>query len=293
MNLNALDIGEKKYSVTISWNPYTAIENVNYKISINNNVIIENLDDISNIINLNTGTFETIRVSINNISPNIHDSIIIFTRPISTPIWKVDPFGNLGLQIKENRNILNWTPSNDDDINSLIIYKTSTTPEFLIESNGMPSENIWEQEVNLKATDTTHTDVKEVFSANFCYVIKTIDSQNNYRYSYIVCDSQYKTIITENIVIENISNDINNRILINWKKYQNNDFYKYVLHRSSDKLMPEDSTEVLAEIIDHNQVIFDDRKNIGNGKTWYYKLELVNQFGLTKSSSIKSGKSRP
>ena len=55
----------------------------------------------------------------------------------------------------------------------------------------------------------------------------------------------------------------------------------------------EENRIVLADIIDAGQTIFEDRNNIGIGKTWYYQIDVHNQFGRTSKSNIKSGKSKP
>ena len=49
----------------------------------------------------------------------------------------------------------------------------------------------------------------------------------------------------------------------------------------------------LASIIDASQTVFEDRNNIGKGKTWYYQIEVHNQYGRTSESNIESGKSKP
>ena len=57
--------------------------------------------------------------------------------------------------------------------------------------------------------------------------------------------------------------------------------------------MENDSRILLAEIIDPSQTIFEDRNNIGRGITWYYQIEVHNQYGRTSESNIESGKSKP
>ena len=57
--------------------------------------------------------------------------------------------------------------------------------------------------------------------------------------------------------------------------------------------MENDSRILLAKIIDANQTIFEDRNNIGKGKSWYYQIEVHNQYGRTKESNIELGKSKP
>ena len=57
--------------------------------------------------------------------------------------------------------------------------------------------------------------------------------------------------------------------------------------------MPENSTEKLAIIIESLQTDYHDRKNTSDGKKWYYKIEIQNQYGESEFSEIKEGMTRP
>ena len=290
-SMDLISSNDDKYSITVNWSPFTGEFN-NYNLSSDDILLSETTSDTFLTISVVPGTFTTATLTIDS-DPVTTDNIIIFSRPVAAPQWREDPFGNFGLEIQESQNVLSWQPSTDDDISSVIIYRSDTTPEYLIESDGTPSTDTWEVITTLTSADTSHTDVKEIFSDSFCYMIKVIDSQDSYRYNYIVCDSQYTTRLSDNANLGSISEDMDSRILIEWETYTGNDFYQYTLYRSDEKSMPEESTIVLAEITNASQTTFDDRKGIGKGKTWYYKLELVNQYGKSDDSTVSSGKSRP
>ena len=48
-----------------------------------------------------------------------------------------------------------------------------------------------------------------------------------------------------------------------------------------------------AIIINSEQTVFHDRYNVSDGKKWYYKLEIENQYGESEFSDIKTGATRP
>ena len=50
---------------------------------------------------------------------------------------------------------------------------------------------------------------------------------------------------------------------------------------------------LLAKITNSEQVQFEDRNNIGDGKSWFYKVIVTNQYGRTSESGIQEGRSRP
>ena len=102
------------------------------------------------------------------------------------------------------------------------------------------------------------------------------------------------------VTITSISINLDNKINLEWAKYamsegsnEESDFYQYTLYRSENSGMDIDSRIVLAEIIDATQTVFEDRNNIGKGKTWYYQIEVHNKYGRTSESNIEAGKSKP
>ena len=95
------------------------------------------------------------------------------------------------------------------------------------------------------------------------------------------------------VTISSISDDLDNKISIEWKAYTESDFYQYTLYRSENEGVDIDSRVILAEIIDATQTVFEDRNSIGVGKTWYYQIEVHNQYGRNSQSNIEAGKSKP
>ena len=57
--------------------------------------------------------------------------------------------------------------------------------------------------------------------------------------------------------------------------------------------MPESSIEQLAVMINSDQTVYHDRYNVSDGKKWYYKLEIENQYGKSEVSDIRLGSTRP
>ena len=122
--------------------------------------------------------------------------------------------------------------------------------------------------------------------------MKSTDLSGNFRYSQTICNDLTANAMLD-VTITSISINLDNKINLEWTEYSESDFYQYTLYRSENEELDNDSRTVLAEIVDASQTVFEDRNNIGNGKTWYYQIEVHNQFGRTSESNIKLGKSKP
>ena len=129
-----------------------------------------------------------------------------------------------------------------------------------------------------------------------CFIINSTDQTGNSRHSKIICNEVTTGQIISNVTITSVSIDLDNKISLEWTKYEESDFYQYTLYRSESNEENEennDSRIILAEIIDPDQTIFEDRNNIGKGKTWYYQIEVHDQFNRISESNIGLGKSKP
>ena len=140
---------------------------------------------------------------------------------------------------------------------------------------------------------------KDNVDDSFCYMIRATDEKNFSRDSYIECGNggfnpaDATWAIDEAII--SITNNLRKRIILEWKEYTNPDFYQYIIWRSEDKNMSEDLREKLNVVIESNQTTYYDSKGqfTPNGKTWYYMIEVQNQYGKSEFSEIKSGTTMP
>ena len=59
--------------------------------------------------------------------------------------------------------------------------------------------------------------------------------------------------------------------------------------------MPEELREKLNVVIQSDQTVYydSDGKFTADGKTWYYMIEVENQYGKSEFSEIKSGATMP
>ena len=122
--------------------------------------------------------------------------------------------------------------------------------------------------------------------------MNSTDLTGNFRYSQIICNDLTANAMLD-VSITSISINLDYRINLEWDEYMEADFYQYTIYRSDNEEMDEASRIVLAEIIDASQTVFEDRNDIGIGKTWYYQIEVHNQYGRTSESNIKFGRSKP
>ena len=130
------------------------------------------------------------------------------------------------------------------------------------------------------------------FGEKACYIMYSTDHTGNSRYSQIICNDLTANTMLD-VTITSISINLENKINLEWTEYNQSDFYQYTLYRSENEGVDHDSRIVIADIIDASQTIFEDRNNIGIGKTWYYQIEVHNQYGRISTSNIKLGKSKP
>ena len=52
--------------------------------------------------------------------------------------------------------------------------------------------------------------------------------------------------------------------------------------------MSENLTETLNVVIESDQTIYHDRKNTSDGKKWYYRIEVQNQYGNLLRLNLQS-----
>ena len=73
-----------------------------------------------------------------------------------------------------------------------------------------------------------------------------------------------------------------------WQDYNEDDFYEYEIWKSDQSNFEIDSDESSLLITITNSLIsdFQDYNDVGEGKTWYYKIRLYNIYGNYIESDI-------
>ena len=123
---------------------------------------------------------------------------------------------------------------------------------------------------------------------------ETIVNLTNHNYwNFHGHQDYYQNNVDHVVQIISATNNLSRRVVIEWEEYIDPDFYQYVLWRSEYEDMPEDYTQKIATMINSNQTVYHDRYNVSDGKKWYYKLEVQNQYGKSEISDIKLGSTRP
>ena len=92
--------------------------------------------------------------------------------------------------------------------------------------------------------------------------------------------------------IDYISNNYINKIIISLSEDNDNGFNSYILWRSSEELLLDDEKNQIAISNFSNQLVIDDRNNVKD-RTYYYQLEVVNEYGISNYSNILSGSTVP
>ena len=301
-----------KTEVNIKWNQWItndSTEFIKYSIkdvTTENIKLIEDIDNVSDtsaIIEFPTGTYLRLCVVAkyeNNQTENIYyqssDSILFFTEPLS-------PVTNIYIDSSHEEYAITWNPS-FDDIDNLIIYRSKTEeteeiPSLDINlSTGIPNE-IWSIVYEGDGEDTTFTDTDILNNYKYFYCINIqIENQNdntdeyieNYRYSLIkpAIDELTDPIEEHDFNLE-VSENFNDYIKLNWNSYPHEDFYAYEIWRSDDAI----NYSYILEITNYEYSYFEDRNNIGSGKSWWYKIKAYNHFGNSIESEIVEGYANP
>ena len=259
-----------------------------------------------NDIDYNPGYYFTAYVDCSdNQGVDYYDSVIVKTKHIN-------PIDNIIVHVGSDgySDSLTFNHSPDTDIYKWYFYNflfdqndPNTLPYYFKHTHNEQSE--WQQDINPlnweskwpEYAGTNKLDyykyTKTNIDDNYCYMIKIQDEKNYSTNSHIVCNNNSTRKPIDITQITSISNNLPRRIIIEWNKYTDLDFYRYVVWRSEYENMPQDSTSQLAVIIENNQTIYHDRYNVSDGKKWYYKIELENQYGESKFSDIKVGITRP
>ena len=130
---------------------------------------------------------------------------------------------------------------------------------------------------------TTYTDNTIISNPNYFYIIKTTDTSGGYRYGFMgsnIDGALAAGIIDFNINLNPSENIYPNKTSFTWNDYTNLDFYELQIWRSENEnfaISSEESSLIatFTETIDN----FEDYNDVGQGKTWYYKLRIYNIYG--------------
>tara|TARA_X000001036_G_scaffold439085_1_gene488849 strand:- start:2104 stop:3153 length:1050 start_codon:yes stop_codon:yes gene_type:complete len=300
-----------KYQINLGWydyygcNEYTvSIPEVNY--SANTSTEYQTNWEINmgtNMPYISPGSYFMVYVQcLETYDIDYYDSILVKTKAI-------DPIEDINVHVADNgyKDSLTFTHSSDLDINKWEFYhfkfdqnNASTHPHYFDISD--PNSN-WEKDEgpsgwwSENGWGTNKIDYynysKENLDDSFCYAIKITDDKNYSRTSQIRCSDNFTRNANNAVQIISATNNLSRRVVIEWEEYADPDFYQYILWRSEYEDMPEDSIQKLAAMINRGQTVYHDRYNVSDGKKWYYKLEVENQYGKSEISDIKLGSTRP
>lgn len=278
--------------VTLSW---SQSENISeFFVIIEDSNINESTSSNEYTFNLLPGNFTTVIISTES---DGSDTISVFAPPMAPSTWSPDLIGKI--QVSENfdddgtpYNEIEIINSTEDDISDILLYRRSQSPSVVASIGENLDESIWTEIPTFDINSSASYSQSKEFGEKFCYIAKVIDNSENSRYSQIICNDLSPNAMSD-ISIYPPSNSLQNKILIEWTPYTNEDFYQYTIYRSDTDDFEASTSMLLAEITNSEQVQFEDRNNIGDGKSWFYKVIVTNQFGRTSESGIQEGRSRP
>jgi len=299
-----------KYQINLAWTDYYGCDS--YDIAIPE-IGYEGTTDTQidhfhylNDINYSPGYYFTAYVDCSeDQGVEYSDSVIVNTKAI-------DPIEDIIIYVEEGGydDSLTFIHSSDTDIYKWYFYNfqfdqndSNTHPYYFEHTHNEQSE--WQQDIHPFEWEpewpgyggTNKLDYYKYTKTNldnsYCYMIKVEDNKNNFRNSHIKCSDNYTRNANNPVEITSISDNLRRRIIITWEEYIDPDFYQYIIWRSEYEDMPENSIEKLAVVIENEQTIYHDRKNTSDGKKWYYKIEIQNQYGKSEFSEIKEGLTRP
>ena len=289
-----LNDGQNKRSVDVSWEQYTGNDFESYTITDENNDILETITSQSTTtatISLELNEIKTLKLKLNGSEKG---QIQVFTRSVS-------PASNLIVQGDEvNSKTISWTASVDNDISQIILYKTNDS-EFaqdrppIGDSDGTPN-SIWTQlQSGTSSLFDSYTDNDINSSFNYFYIIKVVDSDEGYRYSYMA--SNISGLVESGNVLESTGGTLDITFTVSttkyfdhtsfaWTDYDASDFHELQIWRSEQSDFDIDNGQGNLVIKTSNQTMNNfkdytiiDGTDYGSGKTWYYKIRVYNIYG--------------
>jgi len=281
LNLTSEDSGLNKYSTTVNWNSDELVTFGKCSLFVEepewNTVLQQNSWTFAE---MSPGEFIKVDCFIFDTDDLLvaKDSIQIFTRPlfsVTNFYYEKTPDTNFYY--------LSWTPSTEEETD----YSHYLIDRF-IDSEIDETYSISDLEIS-SFTDTTTLD-----GIQYDYTIETVDNEGFSRMGIPQLYNSHSNGFTFVTVSDNYSNHIE----LNWdcNEYLSDSvFYQIDIWRNYSPTVVEDDGEsvLLATIINPEQTKFEDRYEIGTGKTWYYRLYGFSISGTKYKSDIKSGRTIP
>ena len=282
-NLAFAEDTDNSDTITLTWTKNSDITEFNIEIDGDTNTASE---ESQYTFPLLPGLFKDVIITADNA---LSETIKVFSSPMAPSNWEPDLVGDIKVSEPSGggENQFSWIPSTETDIVTVQLKKCgyiNSTSECAELSNFSVVESF-------DSRNSTYSETKN-FGEKACFIMNSTDQTGNSRYSQIICNDLTANAMLD-VTISSISDDLDNKISIEWKAYTESDFYQYTLYRSENEGVDIDSRVILAEIIDATQTVFEDRNSIGKGKTWYYQIEVHNKYGRTSESNIEAGKSKP
>ena len=243
------------------------------------------------------GLFTDVIISADDV---LTDTIKVFSSPMAPSTFEPDDGENWKISepIGGATNEFSWIPSEEPDIETIKLYKCNyhLTDNFNIECPPTPHSSLLNTNFTIIETfdpENYFFSEPKIFNEKNCYIMETTDLTGDYRYSQIICTHENGELLDDMVNILSISNDLENKIRIQWDEYDESDFYQYTLYRSENADINEENRIKLAKIIYEKQTVFEDRNDISDGVRYYYQIEVHSQYGGFEKSNIESGKSKP
>ena len=282
-NLAFAEDTDNSDTITLTWTKNSDITAFNIEIDGDTNTASE---ESQYTFPLLPGLFKDVIITADD---DLSETIKVFSSPMAPSNWEPDLVGDIKVSEPSGggENQFSWIPSTETDIVTVQLKKCgyiNSTSECAELSNFSVVESF-------DSRNSTYSETKNP-EEKACFIMNSTDQTGNSRYSQIICNDLTANAMLD-VTISSISDDLDNKISIEWKAYTESDFYQYTLYRSENEGVDIDSRVILAEIIDATQTVFEDRNSIGVGKTWYYQIEVHNQYGRNSQSNIEAGKSKP
>jgi len=282
VGLKSLNSGENKSSVDISW---TKLDDAIYSLVFDNSEIV--VDTNITTLEMNPGEFKKVVLKVES-DILYTDSIIVFTKLVeSVSNFLVSPFSS------PTRYELSW--QNSAEFENNIIFRANVEegefPYFSFDDYGAIS-SYWDTiRIVENNTEQTYIDTVNLSTFDYYYVIKTIDENNNFRFSSI--PNINTPIQNSSLEFINVSDNLFNRIELEWNTYSEDDFYEMELWRSSDFDSPVDVGTLLGEFSDPTIEFYFDIDNLVGGIVYNYQFKITNIYGQIYLSEVTSGRVHP
>ncbi|MBC8213499.1 MAG: fibronectin type III domain-containing protein [Candidatus Marinimicrobia bacterium] len=278
LKLISEDSGLNKYSATVYWNSdeYDDFGKCSLFVRETEMSVVEQ-QNFWTFPDLTPGEFYTVDCFIFNSGDSIiaQDSIQIFTRPLIS----VTDFRFTEIQ-DTSYYFLSWKSSTENETD-FRYYSITRYPDEQTDTNFND------------ITESSFTDMSTLDGIQYEYTIETVDNDGNSRFGIPMITTSQSNVFSQFSASDNNPNHID----LNWSystNFQNN-FYQVEIWRNDTEDVEDDENEstLLAIIIDPNKTHFEDRFDIGTGKTYYYRIYGIDILGNRYNGDIAQGRTTP